>query len=202
MTAIKGKPHGQDLGQLTMDHWGWNLCGGDGDGGDTFAFFNPECAGQEDVPDGFQFLAGIAGLGGNRVCTLPKNKFIFLPVINSICWEGDGDCEGMNTEDTIDCLLDFCKEWVDGVNEGTLEAALDGKDLEIRRLVGQTESFDYCPTDVGTIAPTLIGVPSTTDGYWVLIPPLSVGEHELTYFGEVAGVFQTGGTFTITVDAN
>jgi hypothetical protein len=174
----KAKPTGRDLGQLTVDHWKWNLCGGDGNGGSVFAFFDPECPQQVDVPNKWVFLAGGLDDSSERSCDVSKKDFILIPVINYI-YLADTD-QG----ETLDDAKAYCNEKT--AESVATKATIDGKDAKVVRLQGAVESFDItCPDDIVAIFDVNVnGWPMASDGLWVVIEPLSKGHHLIELAGE------------------
>eukprot|EP00956_Cyclotella_meneghiniana_P034600 scaffold106553_cov35-Cyclotella_meneghiniana.AAC.3 len=184
----QAKPGGEDLGRLSLDHWGWNLCGGDGNGGETdWAFFSPECADQVGVPDKYFFIAGVySNSGGSRQCDVPKNKFVLVPIINTICYFTDveDDCDGLTAEECLPVTADFCADAAD--QNVVTHALLDGEDVldKVVRLAGGDAYYQVpCPDDW-----PIANMPAdmsvyAVDGFWLVIPPLSKGEHTIALAG-------------------
>jgi hypothetical protein len=186
------KPTGRDLGQLTIDHWKWNLCGGDGNGGSIFAFYNLECPQQVDVPKKWVFLAGGVDDSAERSCHVSKKDFILIPVINCI-YLSDTD-QG----ETLDDAKAYCREKIDG--SVATKAIIDGKDAKVVRLQGAVESFDItCPDDIVAIFDVNVnGWPMASDGLWVVIEPLSKGQHLIELAGEDSDGFELDFKYTLT----
>lgn len=183
----QAKPGGEDLGRLSLDHWAWNLCGGDGDGEDKFAFYSPECADQVDVPDKYFFIAGVnSASGGSRQCDVPKNKFVLIPIINNICYETDVEpqCDDLTPEECLPIVADFCA----GISQilTATHALLDGEDVldKVVRLVGGDADFQpSCPEEWGALTGGYVNGVYAVDGLWLAIPPLSKGEHTIALAG-------------------
>lgn len=194
------KPTGKDLGQLTLDHWDWNICGGDGDGGDVFAFSLDECPEQEDVPEKWTFLAGDARdpPASTRSCTVSKKKFLLIPIVNTICFKGDVDCPEEGS--CLPTVVEHCSEASEDMQ--ATKATVDGKDAKVVRLLGKVEEYhSTCPQDTLSVTGgfNVIGDPAATEGLWVVIPPLSKGEHTLEFAGSNGDDFSL--EFTLTLDA-
>jgi len=121
------------------------------------------------------FLAG--GYGSSKIsrrCTIPEGKYIFFPIINMAYWPRQGSsitCEGVKNRAALnnDNLL-------------LVNAELDGKKIpDVRKYRIQSEKcFDL----LGLIpkkfnAPKVF--PSATDGYWLMLKPLTKGQHKLKF---------------------
>jgi hypothetical protein len=122
------------------------------------------------------FLAGTDGkFDANRECVVPKDKHLFLPVINSIHYSP-------RTRDRS--RIPSCKELQDGaaVNNDNLVSAVvfidDVQVDEIRtfrvRSKGCFQLFADDPKD-----PDDQKIMAASDGYWLLIAPLSAGRHTI-----------------------
>ncbi len=180
-----------DLGQLTLDHWNWDLCGGDGDGGAVDAFRNPECPQQEDVPEIWTFLAGgvdESSEGGldstDRSCVVSMNKFpILIPALPPLL-----TFPSPRMEKTLEDAIAIVKAAFDNssVSKATIDGIdilngvdMDGTKAKVVPLFGEIESFvSTCPSDMLSLfGIDLNGLPTATSGYWVVIESLSEGEH-------------------------
>ena len=175
-----------ELSQLQFDHWHWNICGGDGDGSDIFAFFNDECAKQEDVPVGSFFIAG--ALNDERMCNVGKGDTVFIPVVNTIWWAapglaGDVNCARLKREQCAAKLLRAVRK----IGFELERATFDGEDIsdQILDLSGTTlEWGSDCPDDFAAV-----GVPTSDEfvwaarGLWFVIPPLKPGTHIISLAG-------------------
>lgn len=124
------------------------------------------------------FLAGGYGSSNiRRACAVPKGRHLFFPVINMVYWpaeEGTGyPCErarrsaALNNDGAIDLFVE-----------------LDGKALPDpkRYRVTTTQCFDIFAR-AREVAPAPVGFPAATDGYWVILKPLSPGKHVLKFGG-------------------
>lgn len=123
------------------------------------------------------FLVGLFDSGSKvRDCTIPKDKGIFFPIVNVIATLD-------NSEDfnTLAKLKKQAAGFIDTAHD--LKASVDGVDIKnIQSLRAQSPPFqikDNKLTDEGK----LTGV---SDGYWVPLKPLSVGQHEIHFAGKVA----------------
>jgi hypothetical protein len=137
------------------------------------------------------FLAG--GYGSSeisRTCVIPEGKHIFFPVINMVYYpryqKSSYTCNKAKDSATLnnDALLYI---------EVELDYKLATNPREFR--ISSEECFDLLgmiPKEYN--APKVY--PSATDGYWIMLKPLTKGEHELTFkaqynridgsFGEMA----------------
>lgn len=149
------------------------------------------------------FLGGtLTGDPADRECTIPAGTSIFFPVLNAECStvEGNGTTE-KELRACADGLIDFATE---------VEATLDGvklKGVAKSRVQSQLFSFTLPPENVlGLIEPVPNPSPSVSDGYWVLLPPLHVGEHTLSFRGvaqfDDGSKFEQNVTYHLTIVPN
>jgi len=147
------------------------------------------------------FLAGTFGTSETRSCTIPAGKALFFPIINgeSSKIQGYGDTEEVLREDataTADAIT-FVEVIVDGKKLQT--------ELQTEPNLGyrvQSGLFTiWLPPDNVLEIPTEEGVSSiaVADGYWIMLAPLSVGEHTIHIHGEVGSFFVTEVTYELTV---
>jgi hypothetical protein len=142
------------------------------------------------------FLAGtFGGTPVTRACTIPTGRGIFFPIVNYL---NDYPCpeppsfEPKARQSVEDFLTQGAQAQINPVN--SLEVKLDGSSL--------TDLFDFRATsklfgftgahDLGTgvkflrlaaVDTCVTGAPQlgVTDGYWIMLWPLSVGSHTLHF---------------------
>jgi hypothetical protein len=158
------------------------------------------------------FLAGSFGITGvERTCTIPPNRALFYPLI-STSWT---DCPGTSDEDLTDAevrniLANFT---VSGDFACQLTSTLDGaaiSSLQILTVRTQSPKFTTVLPENSVIArdcvtPLPAGETGRQigEGRWVMLPPLSPGEHTLTLHGAACNgptvLFENGVTYHLTV---
>jgi hypothetical protein len=124
------------------------------------------------------FLSG--GFGSSKIhrsCVIPADKYIFFPVVNMSYWaptENSGyTCEmakshaAMNNDTALDLFVE-----VDGVAV-----------KEVRNYRARTEDcfdiFERVPKRFHAYN----AYPSASDGYWILLRPLTKGKHTIKFGG-------------------
>lgn len=180
---------GKTLAQWSADWWQWAL---------SFpASNNPLLddtganAHLGDVGSVF-FLAGGVGGSIDRTFTVPKDKFVFLPVLNTIFVATDPG-------DTLQVALEANAAFIATVSE--LHANID--EAPVPNL------FDHRETTLSGFNVTLpddnlLGIaagvygPAASDGFWLMLEPLSEGSHIIN-FGGTAGSFSLDVTDRVTV---
>jgi hypothetical protein len=145
------------------------------------------------------FLAGTGGGTVERTCSVKQGKALFFPIGNSIAWSDD------------DSDLDECRavaaQYIDPAPTWTCE--VDGIPCIYTNQVVRAQS-DPLPFDIpgdswlavdedGELLNTPgLWKPSISDGYWVMLPPLSRGEHTIRFTYSRSG-FELDVTYHLTV---
>ena len=160
-----------------------------------------------DMGDVF-FLAGSFVGPVVRKCTISEGQEILFPIITSSCIDKPGGLrEPHNFPDpgVFDppkgrpgsCIED-AESTIDTVS--TLEVTIDGVSIEHLKENFRVQSN---PFPVKLPKDNLFGVPPGTytgisDGYWVLVEPLPVGEHTIHFAAQA--VFEQDITYHLTVE--
>jgi hypothetical protein len=136
------------------------------------------------------FLAGTYGTKRTvRTCRVPAGKYLFFPLINYIVArnsDGSASCTAVmdsaarRTEEVSSLVLD-----IDGVTYPDL----------VKHRQATTECFDFGAKAV----PQTRIFPSAANGYYVMLKPLSPGEHTLNFGGVLPSMLQAV-TYTLIVE--
>ncbi len=118
------------------------------------------------------FLAGGYGSAKiQRTCAVPHNKYLFFPVINMAEWP--------DSDDNMTCEAAKTGAAINDAHLQSIAVELDGKKVDYYRLKSQ-DCFDlYALVPKAYDAPKVY--PAATDGYWVMLKPLSEGKHHLKF---------------------
>ena len=165
--------------------------------------------------EGIWFLAGTFGGIVNRSCTIPNGRALFYPLVEF----GWIDCPGTPDEQLTDAQ-------VRGILAGGIDLAcqitstLDGVAIaSLQVLTARTQSPKFTGTlPANSVMSDKAGCPTplppgktgrqSTDGYWVVLPPLSPGKRTVTLHGALCDfsnptsgkvIFETGVTYNLTV---
>ncbi|MCB0213126.1 MAG: hypothetical protein KDJ52_27540 [Anaerolineae bacterium] len=136
--------------------------------GGTFTVSSPE-------PD---VVVGTA----DRDCTIPTGKALFFPMINVECNVFAGD--GQNEQELRDCATGL----IDFVDEAHVTVVIDGKSVSnIADYRIESPAFEWGPLPPNNVLGADEGTTSLAvgDGYYVMLPPLSAGEHTIDFTGRV-----------------
>ncbi|WP_322753955.1 hypothetical protein [Frankia sp. Cas3] len=160
-------PSGMTYAQWSVIWWKW-------------AFLQPAAISALNDPTGARcavlqsgpvwFLAGAMG-SAERTCTVPRGKAILFPVINGWC---SIPFDGKTLSEITSCA----KAQMDGVI--LKEASVDGvqlQNLDAYRFRSSPFLLPAVPTNYFGYDPGIY--PSVADGFWIMLYPLSRGEHTL-----------------------
>jgi len=186
----ESKPYGLTYGEWTAKWWQW-------------AFSMPEpinpmiddtgrnCANNQTGP--VWLLAGTGGGAVSRECTIPSDKGILVPIINVACDSA--------TEPTLDTEAELraCAKadqdtvigkeiTVDGLNVGNLDRY---------RFQSPLFNLTYAENNIAGVAPQT--AKAVSDGFWILLEPLSPGIHEI-HFKALLGDLTATGTMNFALD--
>jgi len=151
------------------------------------------------------FLVGTSGGSANRTVTIPKSKGILFPIITYL---NDYPCPDANFQPRQDQTLEeFLKEGakttIDMVSN--LYVTLDGKPITNvynYRVATNLFYFTGNPDLASCIDPCITGLKqeATSDGYWIMLKPLSKGKHILHFQGGIPGYgFEVDVNYTIFI---
>jgi hypothetical protein len=206
------KPYGHSYAEWSAMHWQWEYsmpvdqhplfdtadCS-EGQSGKVW-FLGGTFASTEAVP-------GVIVGQVTRECTIPAGTSLFFPLVDVECStiELNGDTEGE--------LRDCANLFADLIDPDSLFLTIDGKvvkNLADYRVESPLFTFGPLPDNnilqsFGYDAPEGSTSPSVSDGVFVMLKPLSVGEHTI-HFGGVVDLSSIGGptfvqdiTYVITV---
>lgn len=170
--------YGMSYGEWSAKWWQWNLSlpvdqnpsydeGGDCSNGDN-GQLGPTW-----------FLTGVNIASGTAVrdCTVPAGKALFFPIINTECSTLEAPpFYGSNEEELRDCAQGF--------HVGNVYAEIDGVAVQnLDRYLIESPLFTFIVPENN-----IWGLPSGTgqsvsNGYFLMLPPLSVGEHTIHFGG-------------------
>jgi hypothetical protein len=193
-TVVAVQTYGATYGELSARWWQWLLS--------IPAAVNPNldatganCA--QGQYDDVWFLAGAFGGTVTRSCTIPANKPVFFPLINTIAFKPNGN-------ETLIDLRRLAAAFIDTVAE--LDCSMDGvacfKDPSSFRV--RSPSFTVIAPSNGVVPPGKLSVPGNTDsivsdGYWVLITPPTPGMHVIHVRATTGDGFSLDVTYNLTV---
>ncbi len=142
------------------------------------------------------FLAG-AWQTVTRDCTVPAGKPIFVPIINVECSTVEPPpFLGASGQEARACAA----LWMDGIGLDTLKFTVDGRrvlGLSNYRVTSPFFSFVMPETDNFLFVDATSGW-SVSDGFWVMLKPLSPGAHVLHFEAALVSGPGTGSTQNVT----
>ena len=201
---VNSTPNGLSYGEWSARHWQW-LYSLPVDAHPLFDTADVS-AGQsgpvwflggtfESVDQGDGALLGEA----TRDVTIPANKKLFFPLLDAEC----NNIEG--TDDDEAALRDCANFFGDLIVPETLQLEIDGvaaTNLEDFRVESPLFEFGPLPENNALGAEAGATSPSVSDGYFVMLPPFSVGEHTIHFSGLLDALDEFGITFELGITYN
>ena len=168
--------HGATLGEWAARWWQWAL-GVPADRNPLTDATGEFCG--EDQSGPVWFVAGTFGTSVERSCTVPTGKALFMPVFNWIFGSGVFDCDP--TVPGVECDVPTLRAAAAANTEAAdiLEVTIDGvalDDVEAYRAQSPVFPLTYPENSVLGL-PAGEYSPQVADGYWLMLAPLSRGEH-------------------------
>jgi hypothetical protein len=183
---------GKTYGEWSAEWWQWNFSI-PVPNNPTFDTAGQHCGVQQSRP--VFFLAGIGSpVAVTRKCTVRSETPLFFPLINAECSNVESPpFFGSTDEERLACA----QALIDGVGISTLKVTIDGVDVKsLRRFRVESPPFDFKMPAQNNILflPGVTSGRSTSDGYWLMLKPLSPGTHVIHF--EAAFVSGPGAGFS------
>jgi hypothetical protein len=207
-------PYGQTYGEWSADWWRWAAAAGfdpiiyddtnlptDPDTGDLLVSDFDTICNEGQTDENVFYLAGTFGGSAERTCTVPEGKAIFFPLINALCTLTAANLTPLTKPADVVTTVGsekICAKIIDRTNH--LEVQVDGSE------VVNLDQFRFKSGSFDITLPGLGPVNAVSDGYWIMLEPLSSGEHTIHFIGERTGGSPAGvrinGSFTTEVTYN
>ena len=172
-------PYGRTYGEWTARWWQWAMS--------VPADRNPltDATGEfsgEGQSGPVWFFAGTFGNSVERTCTVPPGKAIFMPVYNWVFGAGAFDCDP--SVPGVPCDVPSLRASAAANTEAAeiLDVTIDGVPVQdvrsYRAFSPEPFSLTY-PDNSVTGLPSGSYYPNVSDGYWLMLSPLSKGGHTI-----------------------
>ncbi len=201
---INAKPQGLSYGEWSARWWDWALSIPPS----MNPVFDPTGALCTQGQSGHVwFLAETFGGSATRTCAVPAGTMLFFPILNGAFGSGLGDCPAGNPGPgcSVPTLRALAAANVDP--PVTLLVSIDGVPLTgLSAYRATSPVFSYTVTS-DNIVGLLVGVPLpggtyspvVSDGYWLMLAPLSAGVHTIFIKGISSGGLETDVAYNLTV---
>jgi hypothetical protein len=124
------------------------------------------------------FLAGTFGGKAERTCTISVGKAIFFPIVNDLISYAE-----YNHLDNEAELRAYAKDDLDTTT--CYEVSLNGIKLQnLQKYRIQSDLFNIVLSSKSDTGITSNSTMAISDGYWIFLQPLSLGQHILSFKGE------------------
>ena len=181
---VGSKPHGLSYDEWSAEWWKWlhSIPKERNPAADKTGAF---CAENQNVTSPVWFLAGTWGAKEERSCTIPSGKSIFISPIEMLCSTAE---QGLKTEVE---MRGCAKQDQDKVN--FVKVTVDGADIPgAKDYRVQSPLFNLSLPEGNTIGVPAQETRAVSDGYFVMLKPLSKGEHEIRSTGSLTDVTLQG----------
>jgi len=175
---VNSRPYGKSYGEWAAAWWQWAMsmpADRSAVTDDTGEFFNESQGGPV-------WFRGSFGTSSERTSTMPSGKALFMPVYQWIFGAGVFDCDP--TVPGVPCVVeDLYASAARNTEKATvLEVSIDGVPVrnvrDFRARSPEAFSVTY-PDNSAVGVPAGTYAPNVTDGYWLMLAPLSPGVHTL-----------------------
>jgi hypothetical protein len=187
------KPYGLTYGDWSVKWWQWALS--------IPKDHNPliDTSGQRSTQNQsgpVWFLAGTLGGSAERTCIIPSGKAILFPISNNEC--SFAEYPNAKTESE---LRSSAKADIDQV--ANLNVVIDSVVISgLEKFRFQSPSFFLTLPENNILGLPAITTQSVSDGFWILLHPLSPGKHEVHFGGSCsADIVKVEATYHLTVES-
>ena len=199
---INTRPLGRSYANWGVEWWRWALSFP----ASSNPIFDPTGAFQQQgQPNGVFFLAGNTGGATTRSVTIPKGTMVFFPLVNFDITYPCPDPTfvpgpGQTLEEFLQEFGDFIMGFV-----GPMSAELDGRqliDLHSYRAQSDLATVTGDPSLTAVFDPCITGSEQffVSDGFWLMLKPLTPGAHTLHWTASIPDFGFAGElTYHITV---
>jgi hypothetical protein len=136
------------------------------------------------------FLVGSGPPVKRNKCEVPADRGLFFPIVNIICAVPE---DGLTPEK----ISDVCSSIIDTVDPKSLSLTIDGKNVDNLKNFRASEFFSFTGATHGlfektgcepALQPCYADFHPTafSDGYWVMLTPLSLGPHTIHFQGTIS----------------
>lgn len=182
--STDSKPYGLSYGEWSVKWWQWVLSIPE-DKNPIKDKSGTYCGVNQNNPHVW-FLVGSGGGEVIRNCTVPAGKAIFFPIMTA-----EWSYAESPTAKTEDELRIAAREDQNTVT--SLRLSIDG--VSIQNLTNyRTDSplFNFTTPDDGLFDLNSVSTHAVSDGYFIMLKPLSTGAHQITYSGVLGSVTTAG----------
>jgi hypothetical protein len=186
------KLNGQSQTELSISWWKWAA---------SFEYDDSPIADRTGEKCGLKqrdqvwFLAGTYGSARTeRTCTIPHGRYLFFPLINYVV-APCSSAQPCESAPTCESVTDLARETTE--NPASLILDIDGKRYSglDRHRQASSGCFDMAAQTDGSFHI----YPSASNGYYILLAPLSPGRHVINFGGVLPGLVQAV-TYTLIVN--
>ena len=186
--SIESKPYGLSYGEWAAKWWQWKYSIAEKDS-PVKDPTGKNCSINQTGP--VWFLAGTAGGSAERTCTVPQGRAIMFPIIN---WSCDAVT---NPSFKTESELAKCASPYQHVS---VEASKDGTKIDnVDKYKTYSPLYNFTMMEGNDLGlPPGMPNEAVTNGYWIMLEPLSAGKHDIQFRGVVTDFTVTAPSTFIT----
>jgi hypothetical protein len=188
--SINSKPYGLSYGEWSAKWWQWlaSIPSGNNPVNDKTGV---NCAQGQNGP--VWFLAGSTGRPAVRECTVPADKAILFPALSAECSTAE--------DSTLKTEAELRSCATNSIQGGIAQVNVDGVNLEsLQTYKVQSPQFKFTFPSDNIFGARPGPTPSVSDGIFIMLKPLTAGNHTVHFNGLVLAN-PTLGTQSFTTDA-
>lgn len=151
------------------------------------------------------FLAGTFGDSPVvRNCTVPSMMYLFFPILNTVFGATTSDCQPTNPD--VLCNVNTLRASAEASENNPKQLIVTVDGVQPKKLGDPISQRVTSPVfSINLSEDNIIGAPSggytpnVSDGYWIMLAPLSTGTHTIHFKGVTNSDFVVDVTYNLTV---
>jgi hypothetical protein len=180
---LDSKPYGLTYADWTVKWWQWELSISK-DNSPANDDTGKNCAQKQEDPNVW-FLLGTPGGSATRKCLIPAGKAILFPILNVEC--SYVEFPTLKTESQLRACAKADQDKV-----RSLEATVDGVKLQnLEKYRVQSPLFSIRLPENNVLGLSSGNTQVVSDGFWIMLKPLSAGNHEIHFSGSLGEITTT-----------
>jgi hypothetical protein len=191
---------GKTIGQWSAKWWQWAMSIPLG----STPLLGGDCDQNQRGP--VWYLAGNFGGEEERDCTVPRGKSIFFPLVNAMFFNDPPPAGPISIEEKrfiLDALFNETEPAIFNSRACELSATLDGDPAVYNFPIVRTQSppfrIEFIEENIQGVDPGFVDEEVVSDGFWVMLPPLTAGEHEIHFTGGICDLEEGTPFFVVDV---
>src|SRR5829696_3371975 len=144
------------------------------------------------------YLAGSNGERQVRSCTIPAGKALLFPILTTECSYAE-NTDLKTPQELRDCAIEEHEKYI----SRSQDLKVDGKQINVDEFRVQSPLFNFTFPQNNFFGAPVGPTQGLSDGWFIMLKPLSPGNHTIEFSGEVSkpppGGFSTAATYNLDV---